>query len=83
MQTSQHNLREMDLRGETQKIKHFQKSSTVSNEEQINRTLRKFGRFTASGPVEMHIELVHAIIDRLHLVITHHPISRKHNSIKK
>lgn len=24
--------------------------------------------------MEMHIELLHAIIDHLHLVITHHPV---------
>lgn len=30
-------------------------------------------KFTVFGSVEFHKELLHAIVDRLHLVITHHP----------
>lgn len=33
--------------------------------------------FTVSGSMKIHIELLHAIIDHLHLIVAHHPIQRK------
>ena len=36
-------------------------------------------RFTFFRSMEIHIEFLHAIIDHLHLVITHHPSSYQSN----
>lgn len=38
---------------------------------------KKNERFTVIRSMEMHIELIHAIIHHIHLVIAHHPINFK------
>lgn len=35
--------------------------------------------FTLFWSIEFHIELLHAIIDHLHLIVTHHPSSHQSN----
>lgn len=35
--------------------------------------------FTLFWSIEFHIELLHAIIDHLHFIVTHHPSSHKSN----